>query len=50
MARSAGGSAPPLRLATFADLDDGYGGSRGFLRECGVDDATMDELVERLVE
>jgi protein tyrosine/serine phosphatase len=46
-----GWSTPPEAMfATFADLDDGYGGSRGFLRECGVDDATMDELVERLVE
>jgi len=88
MARSAGGSAPPLRLHQcarpgrladarraadpVADPDpDGLarsprrrrtrgpraagaradpGGSRGFLRACGVDDATMDELVERLVE
>jgi hypothetical protein len=36
-------------LATFADLDGAYGGSRGFLWACGVDGATMDSLVERLV-
>jgi protein tyrosine/serine phosphatase len=41
---------PEAMFATFDDLDRAYGGSRGFLRACGVDDATMDELVERLVE
>ena len=42
---------PPEALwATFEDLDRDHGGTRGFLRECGLDDATMDALVERLVE
>ena len=41
---------PETMVETFDWLDSEFGGSRQFLRACGVDDATLDALVERLVE
>jgi protein-tyrosine phosphatase len=57
-ARSAMVNQPPAMLAApaaamellLATLDERHGSARGYLREIGVDDATIEQIAERLLE